>query len=252
MNDLKDRLRASGLHLGISLLIAAVAAVLVFSIWYPYPYREISGGRELFGLLVAVDVILGPLITLAVFSRRKPQGELRRDLAMVGLIQLVALGYGLWTVSLARPVHLVFEIDRFRVVHAADVPEELLDRGTAEVKALPWSGPTLLAVRPFRSAKENIDATMAALEGLALGARPDLWQPYDEARSMVREAAKPASLLKTRFAARAAEIDGILKRAGHSPANAAYVPLVGRNVFWTVFIDTATADVIAFMPLDPF
>ena len=63
----KNRLRASSIHLGISLLIAALAALLVFGLWYPYPYREISGGRDLFFLVVAVDVAMGPLITLAIF-----------------------------------------------------------------------------------------------------------------------------------------------------------------------------------------
>ena len=42
-----DRLKASTLHLGLSLCIAALAALLVFAVWYPNPYREISGGREL-------------------------------------------------------------------------------------------------------------------------------------------------------------------------------------------------------------
>lgn len=43
-----DRFKASGIHLGLSLVMASLAALLVFGIWYPYPYREISGGRELF------------------------------------------------------------------------------------------------------------------------------------------------------------------------------------------------------------
>ena len=30
-----DRLKASAIHLGLSLLIAALAALLVFGIWYP-------------------------------------------------------------------------------------------------------------------------------------------------------------------------------------------------------------------------
>jgi len=34
-----DRLRASAIHLCISLTIAALAALLVFGLWYPYPYR---------------------------------------------------------------------------------------------------------------------------------------------------------------------------------------------------------------------
>ena len=124
--QLKPRFQAAGIHLCISLVIAALAATLVFALWYPYPYRDLSGGRELFTMLVSIDVILGPLLTLAVFNLKKPRAELVRDLAIIGLVQLLALGYGLWTVYQARPVHMVFEMDRFRVTHAADIDPELL------------------------------------------------------------------------------------------------------------------------------
>lgn len=248
----RDRLRASAIHLGLSLAIALIAALLVFGIWYPYPYREISGGRELFLLVVSVDVILGPLITLAVFNRSKPWSELRRDLAVVVAFQLAALGYGLWTVSLARPVHLVFEIDRFRVVHAVEVPLELLAKTPPGIDAFPLMGPTLLAVRPFRDSNESVEATMAALQGIPLATRPDLWQPYADAVSRIVGEARPVSVLKTRFADRAAEIDRVLSAAGRSSANVLYLPLVGRKSFWTVFLDPVTANVVATMPLDPF
>lgn len=248
----KDRFKAAGIHLGISLCIAALAAALVFLAWYPYPYSEISGGRELFLILMTVDVILGPLITLAVFNRAKPRSELRRDLAIVGLIQLAALGYGMWTVFVARPVHLVFEVDRFRVVHAVDVPSDLMDKVPAGIAALPLFGPTLLSVRTFRDRNEEMDATLAALKGIALSARPDLWQSYEAGRSEILRAAKPAGQLKTRFAAQAAEIDAVLARAGRKPESVAYLPLVSRKSFWTVFVDLVTADVVGFMPLDSF
>jgi hypothetical protein len=248
----RDRLKASAIHLGLSLFIALLAALLVFGIWYPFPYREISGGRELFLLVVSVDVILGPLITLAVFNRSKPLGELRRDLATVVLIQLAALGYGLWTVSVARPVHLVFEIDRFRVVHAIDIAPELLEKTPLDVVALPVTGPTLLAVRPFRDQQENFDATMAALQGMHLGARPDLWQSYAQAVPRILAAAHPAKELKVRRADRAAEIDRLVSSAGGNPETVVYLPLVGRNSFWTVFLDPVTAQIVATMSLDPF
>ena len=94
MTDWKNRARAATIHLGLSVLIASGAALLVFAVWYPYPYREISGGRELFTLVVAVDVVLGPLITFVVFDRRKPVRELVRDLSVVVLLQLAALSHG--------------------------------------------------------------------------------------------------------------------------------------------------------------
>jgi hypothetical protein len=253
MVNWKERLHASGIHLGISVAIAALAALLVFGIWYPYPYREVSGGRELFLLIVTVDVLLGPLITLAVFNRKKPWAELRRDLATVGLIQLSALGYGLWTVAVARPVHLVFEIDRFRVVHAVDVPDELLGRQPEQVTAMPWLGPTLLAVRPFHTSEETLDATMAALKGMQIAARPDMWQSYRDARDQVLQAAKPVAQLKHRFAGRAGEIDHMLEASlARAPDKLVYLPLVGRKLFWTVLLDPATADVVGFIPLDPY
>ena len=163
MINWKERLRAAGIHFGISLVVAGLSALLVFALWYPYPYREISGGRELFLIVVAVDVVLGPLLTFTIFNRAKPWRELRRDLAVVGLLQLAGLGYGLWTVAVARPVHLVFEIDRFRVVHAIDVPEELMNNVPRDIEAMPWTGPTLLSIRPFKDEKESFDATMVAL-----------------------------------------------------------------------------------------
>jgi hypothetical protein len=248
----RDRLKASGIHFAISLAIAAISAVLVFGLWYPYPYREISGGRELFMLVVSVDVILGPLITLAIFNRKKPKAELRRDLVMVGILQLTALAYGLWTVAIARPVHMVFEIDRFRVVHAIEIDPELLPKTPAEINALPLTGPTLLGLRPFKNGQEKMEATLAALQGLQLGTRPDLWQPYEQSVPDILKAAKPVGLLKLHLATQAADIDRVLSGAGRTEENTVYLPLVGRKSFWTVFLDSKTAQVVSTMPLDSF
>jgi hypothetical protein len=248
----RDRLRAGGTHFFISAFIAALAAMFVFVFWYPAPYREISGGRELFMILVTVDVILGPLVTVAIFNRSKPWPVLRRDLAFVGLFQLVALGYGIWTVFVARPVHLAFEYDRFRVVHAIEVPKELLLQAPPGLRTMPWFGVTVVALRPFRNAEEKFDTTMAALQGLPLGARPDLWQPYADARVRVIEAAKPVALLKKRFPDKAADIDQAIERTGVKPDALLYLPLVGRKVFWTALVDSSTAEVLGFLPLDSF
>jgi hypothetical protein len=248
----RDRLVASTVHLGVSITIGLVAALLVFGIWYPYPYREISGGRDLFLLVVSVDVILGPLVTLAVFNRAKPWKELRRDLFTVALIQLGALGFGLWTVFVARPVHLVFEFDRYRVVHAIEVDETLLPQTPAGIQALPLTGPTLLAVRPFKDDQEKFNATMAALQGVSLASRPDLWQSYDQAISDVLKAGKRVKELEERFPAQTADIKRVLADAGRTADGVLYLPLAGRKSFWTVFIDPITAQVITSMPLDSF
>lgn len=248
----KDRGRAATIHLGISVAIAIAAGLLVFAEWYPYPYRAISGGRELFLILVTVDVLMGPLITFAIFNRAKPRAELRRDLATVGLLQLAALAYGLWTVFLARPVHLVFEFDRYRVIHAAEVPVDLMDRVPPGIDAMPLLGPTLIAVRPFRDERERVEATLVALQGVSLAARPDLWQGYAEAVPRVRAAARPVVQLKARFPQHAREIDAQLAAVGRRAEQTLYLPMSSRKSFWTALIDAGTAEPVAFLPLDSF
>ena len=248
----RGRFKASAIHLALSLLLALAAACLVFLVWYPYPYREISGGRELFLILVAVDVVMGPLMTLAVFNKAKPRSELLRDLGFIALLQFAALAYGLWTVAISRPVHLVFEIDRFRVIHAIDVPSELLVQAPPELRTLPLFGPSIISVREFKDSKESFEATMAALQGAEIGGRPDFWQPYAKAKSQVLARAKPLPELRKRFSAKSKEIDVALQAAGRIPADVGYLPMVGRHTFWTVLIDLNTAEVLAFVPLDSF
>ncbi|MGC1175298.1 TfpX/TfpZ family type IV pilin accessory protein [Polaromonas sp.] len=253
--SLKSRLLAASIHFTLSLIVAALAAGLVFALWYPYPYREISGGRELFFIVVVVDVIMGPLLTLAVFNRGKPVSELRRDLMVIGVLQVAALAYGLWTVSAARPVYLAFELDRFRVVHAVDIPEEEMGLAPPELRHLPWTGPVLLSVRNFKNQQESGDATLAALQGFPLGTRPFLWQSYEKANPQILNVAKPLSDLKTRFPAKADAIDAALKSAsvgGNTNRPIGYVPMTGRDKFWTVLLDLHTTEVIAFVPIDSF
>jgi len=248
----RTRLRAGAIHLCISAAVAAVAALFVFVFWYPDPFREISGGRELFVILISVDIVLGPLITVAVFNRTKPWPTLRRDLAFIGLFQLAALGYGMWTTFVARPVYVVFEYDRFRVVHAIEVPKELLAQAPPGLQSLPVFGTSELALRPFFDEEEKFRKTMMALEGLSLGAQPELWIPYKYARDRVIKAAKPVSALRQRFPDQAAAIDRALEKAGRSADNVVYLPLVGRKSFWTALLDASTTEIVAYLPLDSF
>lgn len=252
MSILTGRFRAAFLHLAASFMVFLLAAMLVFGVWYPYPYSKLSGGADLFQLLMFVDVLLGPLLTFVIFNVEKPAVELRRDLAFVVLIQLVALGYGLWTVVVARPVYLVFEVDRFRVVHAVDIPKELMSKAPPPFKSLPTFGQGVLSVRQFSSGQESFDATLAALQGLELAARPDFWQPYLDATEQVRSAGKPLVDLKRRFPERADLIDEKVKKIGVPINELISVPVVSRQHFWTALLDINTLEVQGFIPLDSF
>ena len=248
----KEKLRASGIHLGISAVIAALAAWLVFGLWFPYPYGELAGGRHLFLLLLVVDVVLGPLLTLVVFNSRKSLREKMLDFSVIGLLQLSALAYGLWTVSQARPAHLVYEYSRLAVVTAAQLPDEQLEKAPPELRALPWTGPTLLSLRPLKDAKEQFDSTMLATNGIPQAAQPELWQSYDAARAAILQTARPLDKLKTQYPAETALIDSSIAKTGKPADRLLYMPVLSRDTAWSVLIDAETARPVGFIPLDPY
>jgi hypothetical protein len=251
-SDWKLRLRFAGTHLLLSAVVVGLIALWMFFVWYPEPFRSLSGGLHLFAILVVVDLMLGPCATLVVSSPGKSAREWRTDMALIVLLQLGALGYGTWTVFQARPVYMAFEIDRFRTIHAIDVPLELLPRAPAEFQTLPVMGPTLIAVRPFKNEQEKMDATLAALQGVHLGSRPDLWSPYDAALANVVKEAKPIEVLLSRKPHQQALIQSAILRSEVPAAKVLYLPVAGRQDFWTVLIHADTGQPLAYLAVDPY
>ena len=247
-----SKFRACTIHLGLSLGVAILAAALVFWLWFPPPFRALSGGRELFLLVAGVDVVIGPLVTLVVFNPRKSRREKWLDFSVIGVLQLAALGYGLHTIYGSRPVHAVFEYNRFRVVHAGDIPPQFLARTPVGIKALPLSGPTWLSLRPLVGS-EVADYTMQAMGGVEVAAHPELWQPYDAGRAAIVAAARPASQLLARFPQQADAIRQGVAQSGRAIDALRFLPIQGRKgVVWTVLLDATTAQPLAFVPLDSF
>ncbi|WP_428421278.1 TfpX/TfpZ family type IV pilin accessory protein [Methylibium sp.] len=248
---LGPRLRAAGIHLGLSALVAALAAALVFGLWYPTPFREISGGRELFFLVVSVDVVLGPLITFAVFDRRKPWRELRRDLAVVALLQLGGLLYGLHTVYEARPVVLALEKNRLRVVRAIDLDAADLAKAPAEWQRLPLWGVQIVTTRAPR-ADEKLEAIDRALQGEDVGKRPEFWQPASEAKAALLQGAKPLSELQKHHTARLAELQQYVDATGRSAERLKYLPVLARRTDWVALFDADSGGLVGYAPFDGF
>ena len=250
--DLRHRFKWSIGHFLVSALIMLVVGCLIFFVWYPTPYRVLSGGLSLFMLVAAVDLVLGPVCTFAVASAKKSLRELRMDVGLIALVQLAALSYGAWTVFQARPVHLAFEVDRLRVVHAVDVDPGLLARSAPEFRTLPVWGPEPVAVRPFVSESEKMEVTMAALQGVDIGARADLWVSYDSQVAAIRAAALPVKALLSSKPLEAAAIEAVLASAGLKTDNARYLPVVSRQLAWTAILSPQDARPVRFLPIDPF
>ena len=248
--DLRRRARAAGLHLSVCLVVAALAAALVFGLWYPGLYRTASGGRDLFLLVTSVDVILGPLLTFAVFNLAKGWKHLRRDLAIIGLIQAAALVYGLHTVYIVRPVAMVFEVDRFRVIAAGDVYLPELPKARAEYQTLPLTGPWLLGTRAPKAGDEHNDAIFMGMSGIDRANRPLFWQPYPDSAPEVIAKSRPLSVLLAYYPTRAVEFREALANMKADTTTARFLPLMARGD-WVIVIDVNGA-VLGQLQVDGF
>jgi len=230
--------QAAGIHGLCSALVASLAAWLVFAVWYAYPYRELSGGRELFLLVVFVDVVCGPLLTFVLFNPKKPRKELWMDLGLVALIQLSALGYGMWTVWEARPLYLVHEVDRYKVISAPDVDSKELKGLPANLKPQFWAGPQTVGIRPPKNAEEHNKVLFeAATGGRDYGARPEFYIPFDGAAALKSlSRAKPLALFLQKHPD---QQDAARKLAFEKSADMAqwlYLPVIGRQD-WVAVLD---------------
>lgn len=136
---MKDRITAFLIHLSLSSVIALLAIILVFQLWYPSPLHDLIGVDTIFYTIIIIDIIIGPVLTFIVFNRGKP--HLKLDLTIIAFFQISALMYGVWTVALGRPAWIVFNVDRFDLVQAQEIDFRQREKSARAYKTAPWFGP---------------------------------------------------------------------------------------------------------------
>lgn len=239
-------------HLVISVAVVALAALLVFAVWYPSPWRQLLGVAGIFGLVVAVDLVCGPLLTLVLASPRKSRKERWVDLSLVGTIQLIALAYGLWSVFGARPVALVFEVDRLTIIGANEVQTEQLSAAPEGLRALPWAGVKLAGARGPSSSAESLESLDMSLQGVTPAMRPSWWVPYDSVRPAVLSKAKPLAELVKAQPQQAALLESAAAKSDLPVEALLYLPLTSSKELEWVALISQVGDVVGYAPVDGF
>jgi len=246
------RLQCAMWHALGSASVALLVAALVLGLWYPPPYATLAGGLELLAILVGVDVVLGPLLTAVVAHPAKPRKGLARDIGAIVLVQLLALGYGVFTIAQARPVHLVFEVDRFRVVSAADIDLAQLPQAPPGLRQLPWSGPTVIAARPPLGNEEMMRSLDLALQGQEISLRPERWSDYASLSAAALQAARPVALLLAHYPEAAEPVRAAAQAHGLEPSSLRFLPVVSRKASAVALLGGPQGQVLGFVAVDGF
>ena len=248
---MRHRLRAGLIHLSLSAAIAALVFLPIYFFWYPDVLYESAGGRDLFLLIVSVDVTLGPLITTIIFVPGKR--GLLFDLVCIGTIQTLALAYGVYVLFESRPVYFVFVKDRFELVRANQYPEGELEKGAAKgYDRLSLTGPKIVGAHMPEDAKERLDMIFSGMGGADVQLYPRYYAPYDEVRAQAREKGEALQKLRERNPARAAEVSAIVAASGRKEEALRYLPLRAGKTDLTVVIDAASGEIVKISSLKPW
>lgn len=206
-------------HLTCSISLALFMIGILFFVWYPAPLAHTEGVTKIFLMLLAIDVILGPLLTLLVYKEGKK--TLKLDLSIIIAVQLLAMSYGVYSIAKSRPVWIAQNGSIFQLVRANAVLVE--DQAKAEYRHQGWGKPQWVAVdQTHPQYQRYAEQTLV----------PNLYTPLSAAQSRIAQFAQPLENLKKYN--EQAEIEKTLK--GYPQARS-WMPLRTTGLGLVVLLD---------------
>jgi hypothetical protein len=243
------RLKAFAAHVLLSACVLAIVLSGLFLGWYRWPGWYVTGFVHVSSILLAVDVTIGPLFTLLVASPRKERSVLRHDIAVIVVLQVAALLYGVSTLWGGRPLYYAYSTRELEAVAATQIPpsEALLARQHNPDLAPHWySLPRWVwAPQPVRSGELTRISNGSATEPVDVTQMPRVFRPLSQAGDALRSqlgkvdrwgifTRKEKQLLKQRMAARGLPTD---------QPNTLF--MIGHDRPVLVVFDRASLDVLA-------
>lgn len=246
-----SRWKAAAIHLLISALIGLTAAALIFGLWYPPPYSQAAGAGELVLLLLGVDIVLGPLLTFAVFKSGKK--GMTFDLTVIAVLQACAFFYGASVVVRARPAFLVAAIDRFVLVSANDLDSaDLAKASKPEFQSPPWTGPRLVGAKLPTDPSAHNELLFSGVAGKDIEKLPQYYVDYEQIAGKLLTHAKPLDALRKTHADASSMLDGWLRDHQRAAASVTWIPLTAHHMDLVMLLDKDSGQVLDALPIDPW
>lgn len=244
------KLRAFTIHLNASITIFLLFLGIMFFVWYPAPYFEIDGGWKVLRILAGVDVVLGPFLTLIVFKPGKP--GLKFDMTCIVLVQLGALIYGSTTIYQQRPAFVVFGVDRFTSIPAAEVAFDKLKY--PELQRIAGIGPLLAQTRPPDDPKLRQELLFGVLlEGQKdLEFRAELYEPYRPDLVQLRSRSIDIQRISTLEAEAKLAIERFIAQQDGNLEDYLYLPLKGKNKDIVMALSPKDGLPVGFISISPW
>ncbi|WP_151837645.1 TfpX/TfpZ family type IV pilin accessory protein [Acinetobacter ursingii] len=234
------------LHLILSLSLAVIILMWVFFCWYPSPLAKAVGVTHIFLMMLAIDVIVGPVLGFIVYKEGKK--TLKFDLSVIILIQLSALCYGVYSIGQGRPAWLVYNVDRFELVRNNEIIDQNIQQAKPEYQHPSWFKPQYVATVFAQDIKtRNDDMFAEALGGISLAQKPERYIALTEVKQQIQQRAQSLNELN-QFNAKQ-DTDKILNQY---PEADSWVPLKASSVDMVVLMNKEKGQVVKIVDLRPW
>lgn len=223
-------------HLISSIFIGTLLVALVFFVWFPHPLASAEGVIHIFLLLLAIDIILGPLLSLLVYKEGKK--SLKIDLAIIIIIQVVALCYGMYAIAKSRPVWIVQNGEVFQLVRANSILDVDQRDAKPKFRKNSWTKPQWAAVDDTNKKYWSYGEPILV---------PNLYVDISNASLRIQKNARPLDELNNFNNVHSVDLE--LQK---NPGSNAWMPLRTADLSLVVLIDKDKGAVINIVNLKPW
>ena len=244
------RYRAAAIHFLISASVVSVIFAVIFFVWYPGPTFQIAGAVSIVLVLVGVDLVLGPTLTLIIYKEGK--WGLKFDLAVIALVQLAALIFGAYIFYQERPYYMVFAFDRFNLV-----TEQQIDKSQIDYPAL-LDKPFADVIKVFARRPEETEEFQKFLNSVMfdgapdLESRPEYYEPYANGKDFILQKIKPLDEIKRESEQDEKRVQRAIAKYEADHPRLGYVPIATLTDDIGMVMDMDTAEPLGIIKVDPW
>ena len=245
-----SRYRASFIHLLISTLLVGSVLAIVFLAWYPGPLFEIAGAASVVRVLIGVDLVVGPLLTLIIYKEDK--WGLKFDLCAIAVLQIIALLYGSYLLYDEKPHYLVFVVDRLEFTAEKQVDTSAIRFDTSQVKQ--FAGLRQVFARPPEDPDEYQRYLTSVMDdGLPdLDGRGEYWEPWSAGADVIRSKIKPLNEIEPGSPREQQNLQQAIESYAAAHPNLGVLPIGSIEENKGMLLDRDTLEVLDVLNVNPW
>jgi hypothetical protein len=239
------RLKAFSLHLLASAIALSAILGSLYLGWYRWPGWYLADVTRVVFVMVCVDVVLGPTLTLIIANKNKPRRELVRDIGIIVAVQLCALLYGSVSLWNGRPLYYAFSQNALSLVQAYDIDAEQADLGRQQNPELAphwYSLPRWVFVPLPEDAKERQRIASGGDDVISM---PQYYKPWDLGLASLKGQLRKARELRFFTGPENRKLKQQMDAGGLSSDGSNSIPFTGRSRPLLAVFDPATLKIVA-------